>query len=318
MLLPLLGFLCLWLCSEAVATQVHWQKTKTTLNHNSESTTVAWNTQSRRWRTVILSENRVKHGASTQASRLDSINPEHSEQLRTRIPQYSVRKSDARIETQHGHTGKADLSTDASNIQKLQRERYTPAEVQSEPQHGRNSSIQRQRRSSKRHRAKRSEDGTQPVVMAQEQDAETPFGLNTSDYEEYILPDFPDSNPFEPVDPRVRRKQVKNPFYPVTPESYGAYAVMITAALILSVGIIGNVSIMCIVCHNYYMRNICNSLLANLALWDFVIIFFCLPLVVFHAITKDWLLGELSCRIIPYLEVRVQHQSSLVTVETMF
>uniref|UniRef100_A0A673B526 G protein-coupled receptor 37a n=1 Tax=Sphaeramia orbicularis TaxID=375764 RepID=A0A673B526_9TELE len=153
-------------------------------------------------------------------------------------------------------------------------------------------------------RGRGGEDGAQPVVMAQEQDAEAPFGLNTSDYEEeYILPDFPDSTPFSPVDTRIRRKQVKNPFYPVTAESYGAYAVMITAAVIFSVGIIGNVSIMCIVCHNYYMRSISNSLLANLALWDFVIIFFCLPLVVFHALTKDWLLGELSCRIIPYLEV---------------
>uniref|UniRef100_A0A3P8UGB6 G protein-coupled receptor 37 n=1 Tax=Cynoglossus semilaevis TaxID=244447 RepID=A0A3P8UGB6_CYNSE len=86
-------------------------------------------------------------------------------------------------------------------------------------------------------------------------------------------------------------------------ESYGAYTVLILAVVIFSVGIIGNLSVMCIVCHNYYMRSISNSLLANLALWDFVVIFFCLPLVVFHALTKKWLLGEFSCRIIPYLEV---------------
>lgn len=140
--------------------------------------------------------------------------------------------------------------------------------------------------------------------MAQEQEAGAPFGLNTSDFEEdYLLPDFPDTTPFSPVNTRPRRKQMKNPFYPVTAESYAAYAVMITAAIIFSVGIIGNVSVMCIVCHNYYMRSISNSLLANLALWDFIVIFFCLPLVVFHELTKNWLLGEFSCRIIPYLEV---------------
>uniref|UniRef100_A0A667YNH1 G protein-coupled receptor 37 n=1 Tax=Myripristis murdjan TaxID=586833 RepID=A0A667YNH1_9TELE len=125
----------------------------------------------------------------------------------------------------------------------------------------------------------------------------------TSDYEEFTVPDFGDMTPFVPPDTRTRRKQVKNPFYPLTAESYGAYAVMLTAAIIFTVGIIGNIAVMCIVCHNYYMRSISNSLLANLALWDFVVIFFCLPLVVFHELTKDWLLGELSCRIIPYLEV---------------
>lgn len=118
------------------------------------------------------------------------------------------------------------------------------------------------------------------------------------------MPDFPDPTPLVPVNTRTRRKQVKNPFYPLNAESYGAYAIMIVAAVIFSVGIIGNVSVMCIVCHNYYMRSISNSLLANLALWDFVVIFFCLPLVVFHELTKNWLLGEFSCRIIPYLEVR--------------
>lgn len=133
--------------------------------------------------------------------------------------------------------------------------------------------------------------------MAQEQEA----GLNGSNLDEdYYLPD---TTPFFPVNTRPRRKHAKNPFYPVTADTYAAYAVLVTAAIIFTVGIVGNVSVMCIVCHNYYMRSISNSLLANLALWDFVVIFFCLPLVVFHELTKNWLLGEFSCRIIPYLEV---------------
>ncbi|XP_043084619.1 prosaposin receptor GPR37 [Puntigrus tetrazona] len=109
--------------------------------------------------------------------------------------------------------------------------------------------------------------------------------------------------PFVPFNTRSKAPGVKNPFYPVTGESYGAYAVMCVSILIFTVGIIGNIAIMCIVCHNYYMRSISNSLLANLALWDFVILFFCLPLVIFHELTKDWLLGEFSCKIIPYIEV---------------
>lgn len=100
-----------------------------------------------------------------------------------------------------------------------------------------------------------------------------------------------------------RRVRLKNPFYPLTQESYGAYAVMCLSVVIFGTGIIGNLAVMCIVCHNYYMRSISNSLLANLAFWDFLIIFFCLPLVIFHELTKKWLLEDFSCKIVPYIEV---------------
>ncbi|XP_069483940.1 prosaposin receptor GPR37 [Ambystoma mexicanum] len=100
-----------------------------------------------------------------------------------------------------------------------------------------------------------------------------------------------------------KRPQLRNPFYPLTEDSYGAYAVMCLAVVIFTVGIVGNMAVMCIVCHNYYMRSISNSLLANLAFWDFLIIFFCLPLVIFHELSKRWLLEDFSCKIVPYIEV---------------
>lgn len=106
------------------------------------------------------------------------------------------------------------------------------------------------------------------------------------------------------------RLQLKNPFYPLTQESYGAYAVMCLSVVIFGTGIIGNLAVMCIVCHNYYMRSISNSLLANLAFWDFLIIFFCLPLVIFHELTKKWLLEDFSCKIVPYIEVCLPGVSS--------
>lgn len=140
-----------------------------------------------------------------------------------------------------------------------------------------------------------------PKPMAQNQSTDMPF--HATDYEQFTLPDLLDYTPLIPLNPQTRRKDVKNPFYPVTAESYGAYAIMIISVIIFTVGLTGNIAIMCIVCHNYYMRSISNSLLANLALWDFVVIFFCLPLVIFHELTKNWLLGEFSCKIIPYIEV---------------
>lgn len=101
-----------------------------------------------------------------------------------------------------------------------------------------------------------------------------------------------------------KRLQIQNPLYPVTENSYSAYAVMFLSLIVFAVGIIGNLSVMCIVWHNYYMKSAWNSILASLAFWDFLILFFCLPVVIFNEITKNRLLGDVSCRIVPFMEVR--------------
>ncbi|XP_006633463.3 prosaposin receptor GPR37b [Lepisosteus oculatus] len=132
----------------------------------------------------------------------------------------------------------------------------------------------------------------------------TDYSNDIKNYGLYTVPDdLGVTIPLIPFDSQGKENEVKNPFYPLTDESYGAYAIMCLSVVIFTVGIIGNIAIMCIVCHNYYMRSISNSLLANLAFWDFINIFFCLPLVIFHELTKKWLLGEFSCKIIPYIEV---------------
>ncbi|XP_015743882.1 prosaposin receptor GPR37L1 [Python bivittatus] len=100
-----------------------------------------------------------------------------------------------------------------------------------------------------------------------------------------------------------KRLQIQNPLYPVTESSYSAYAVMFLSLIVFAVGIIGNLSVMCIVWHNYYMKSAWNSILASLAFWDFLILFFCLPVVIFNEITKKRLLGNISCRIVPFMEV---------------
>ncbi|KAL6474345.1 hypothetical protein MHYP_G00179060 [Metynnis hypsauchen] len=145
---------------------------------------------------------------------------------------------------------------------------------------------------------------TLPKPLAQNQSTEPPFDF-TPDRGLFTVPesDYEHFTPFVPINTRPKPPEVKNPFYPLTSESYGAYAITFISVIVFTVGIIGNIAIMCIVCHNYYMRSISNSLLANLALWDFLIVFFCLPLVTFHELTKDWLLGEFSCKIVPYIEV---------------
>uniref|UniRef100_A0A3Q3KSH3 G-protein coupled receptors family 1 profile domain-containing protein n=1 Tax=Monopterus albus TaxID=43700 RepID=A0A3Q3KSH3_MONAL len=94
-----------------------------------------------------------------------------------------------------------------------------------------------------------------------------------------------------------------NPLYPVTDGSYWAYAVMLLALVLFAAGIVGNLALMCIVWHNFFLKSVWNCILAGLAFWDFLVLFFCLPVVVFHELTLKRLLGDLSCRLVPYLEV---------------
>ncbi|XP_018541942.1 LOW QUALITY PROTEIN: G-protein coupled receptor 37-like 1 [Lates calcarifer] len=96
---------------------------------------------------------------------------------------------------------------------------------------------------------------------------------------------------------------ILNPLYPVTDGAYWAYAVMLLALVLFAAGIVGNLALMCIVWHNFYLKSAWNCILAGLAFWDFLVLFFCLPVVVFHELTLKRLLGDLSCRLVPYLEV---------------
>ncbi|KAB0406577.1 hypothetical protein E2I00_010386, partial [Balaenoptera physalus] len=52
--------------------------------------------------------------------------------------------------------------------------------------------------------------------------------------------------------------------------SYGAYTVLLLALVLFAVGIVGNLAVMCIVWHSYYLKSAWNSILASLALWDFL------------------------------------------------
>ncbi|XP_053720077.1 prosaposin receptor GPR37b [Synchiropus splendidus] len=141
-----------------------------------------------------------------------------------------------------------------------------------------------------------------PVALTS---TELPFDLFTRrpDFFTYREENPWDATPITPPSSQDFGEELKNPFYPVTSETYAAYAITCVSGVIFLVGVAGNIAILCIVCQNYYMKSISNSLLANLAVWDFGLILFCLPMVVFHQLTKSWLLGEFTCRVVPYMEV---------------
>lgn len=94
-----------------------------------------------------------------------------------------------------------------------------------------------------------------------------------------------------------------NPFYPLAESSYVAYAVLFLAGLVLAVGVVGNMAVMCVVWNNYYMRSAWNYLLASMAFWDFLVLVLCLPVVVLNQLSHRRILGDITCCMVPYMEV---------------
>ncbi|XP_075993575.1 G-protein coupled receptor 37-like 1 [Genypterus blacodes] len=94
-----------------------------------------------------------------------------------------------------------------------------------------------------------------------------------------------------------------NPFYPVAESSYAAYAILFLAGLVLAVGVVGNMAVMCVIWNNYYMRSAWNYLLASVAFWDFLVLVLCLPVVVLNHLSHRRILGDITCRMVPYMEV---------------
>lgn len=98
-----------------------------------------------------------------------------------------------------------------------------------------------------------------------------------------------------------------NPFYPLVEGSYVAYAVLLLAGLVLAVGVVGNMAVMCIVWNNYYMRSAWNYLLASMAFWDFLVLVLCLPVIVLNQLSHRRIMGDLTCSMVPYMEVGVAY-----------
>lgn len=93
------------------------------------------------------------------------------------------------------------------------------------------------------------------------------------------------------------------PYSPLEEGSAAGYAMLGLGALVLALGVVGNMAVMCVVWNNYYMRSAWNYLLASMAFWDFLVLVFCLPVVVLNQLSHRRILSEITCRMVPYMEV---------------
>ncbi|XP_072296187.1 G-protein coupled receptor 37-like 1 [Eucyclogobius newberryi] len=82
-----------------------------------------------------------------------------------------------------------------------------------------------------------------------------------------------------------------------------AYVALLLALVVFSAGLVGNLALMCLVWNSLHLQGAWHCVLAGLALWDFLVLFLCLPLVLMHELTGTRLMAALSCSLVPFLQV---------------
>lgn len=95
----------------------------------------------------------------------------------------------------------------------------------------------------------------------------------------------------------------RNPLYPLREGSALGWAVLVVGGLVFVLGVGGNMVVMCVVWNNYYMRSVWNCMLASVCLWDFLVLILCLPVIVLNQLSDRRIFPDITCRMVPYMEV---------------
>lgn len=95
----------------------------------------------------------------------------------------------------------------------------------------------------------------------------------------------------------------RNPLYPLGEGAVLAWALLVGAGLVLAMGVVGNMVVMCVVWNNFYMRSVWNCMLAGVCFWDFLVLILVLPVIVLNQLSDRRILADITCRMVPYMEV---------------
>ncbi|XP_076348076.1 cholecystokinin receptor type A-like [Tachypleus tridentatus] len=73
-------------------------------------------------------------------------------------------------------------------------------------------------------------------------------------------------------------------------------------SIIFIAAILGNVMVITILLHNKRMRTVTNTFLLNLAISDLLLGVFCMPFTLVGSLLRNFIFGDVMCRLIPYLQ----------------
>lgn len=82
-----------------------------------------------------------------------------------------------------------------------------------------------------------------------------------------------------------------------------AIAVATVYAFIITIGLIGNITLIRTFCMVKSMRNIPNLLMSSLALGDLMLLVTCAPVDATRFVADDWIFGRVGCKLIPFIQL---------------
>lgn len=73
--------------------------------------------------------------------------------------------------------------------------------------------------------------------------------------------------------------------------------------LIITVGLLGNITLMKIFISNSAMRSVPNIFISSLAAGDLLLLVTCVPVDASRYFSEEWLFGEVGCKLIPAIQL---------------
>ncbi|CAL9702441.1 unnamed protein product [Knipowitschia caucasica] len=136
------------------------------------------------------------------------------------------------------------------------------------------------------------------VRGAEEEDQQSAFGLSPENDSVTVS-----ASNLSVLNESTPEPGFRNPLQPLREGSVLGWAVLVLGGLVLVLGVGGNMAVMCVVWNNYYMRSGWNCLLASVCLWDFLVLILCVPVIVLGQLSDRRILPDITCRLVPYMEV---------------
>lgn len=73
--------------------------------------------------------------------------------------------------------------------------------------------------------------------------------------------------------------------------------------LIITVGLLGNITLLKIFVTNSAMRSVPNIFISSLAAGDLLLLLTCVPVDAFRYFSEEWVFGEAACKLIPVIQL---------------
>ncbi|ESO95851.1 hypothetical protein LOTGIDRAFT_144444, partial [Lottia gigantea] len=89
------------------------------------------------------------------------------------------------------------------------------------------------------------------------------------------------------------------------------YVLLVLYVIVISLSVFGNSLVFLTFLFNRHMRSVVNIFIVSLAFSDFFVTVTCMPVNLGGILTKYWIFGAISCKIVPFIDNLTVASSSL-------